>query len=274
MPELPEVEVVRRGLEPYVVGRTFESVEVLHPRATRGQDAPLGDLIVGARVRAVARRGKYMWLELADEPAADPARNVVFIHLGMSGQLRVGHNDSAHVRIRTRLSGGVELDFIDQRTFGRWHFGPLAAISHIARDPLDPNFDIAAAARRITAKKVPIKTVLLDQTVVSGIGNIYADEALWLAGLDPRKRASALRQYRAREVIESAAAVMRTALAAGGTSFDSLYVNVNGESGYFSRDLNAYGRAGLPCRRCGSLLQRRVLGGRSTHYCSQCQTFG
>lgn len=168
-----------------MVGRTFESVEVLHPRATRGQDAPLGELIVGARVRAVARRGKYMWLELADEPAADPARNVVFIHLGMSGQLRVGHNDSAHVRIRTRLSGGVELDFIDQRTFGRWHFGPLATISHIARDPLDPNFDIAAAARRITAKKVPIKTVLLDQTVVSGIGNIYADEALWLAGLDP-----------------------------------------------------------------------------------------
>ena len=273
MPELPEVEVVRRGLDPYVAGREIKNIRVLHPRANRGQEQPLEELLVGSTISGTARRGKYLWLELAGQAAEDPHRPVVFIHLGMSGQIRIGHTDSAHIRLQASLSGGIELSFIDQRTFGRWLYAPLSSISHIARDPLEPEFDAAATARRIRSKKAPIKAVLLDQTVVSGIGNIYADEALWAAGIRPTKKAAALLQRDAVALVNHAQNVMAQALEVGGTSFDSLYVNVEGESGYFARSLNAYGRTGQPCRSCDGTIQRVVLAGRSTHYCPQCQTF-
>lgn len=271
MPELPEVESVRRGLAPHVVGRAFESVDVLHPRANRGQDEPLSGLLVGKEIAAVARRGKFMWLEFVGEDTMDPHRDVLFIHLGMSGQVRIGETDSPHRRITARLSGGVELNFVDQRTFGYWLFAPWSKISHIGIDPLEPDFDIVATARRLRAKKTAVKTALLDQTLTSGIGNIYADESLWAARIPPRKRASTLRQKDAVALLQAAQEVMVAALKVGGTSFDSLYVNVNGESGYFSRSLAAYGRAGQPCRRCGMLLERCVISGRSTHFCPQCQ---
>ena len=271
MPELPEVESVRRGLEPHVVGRTFESVQVLHPRANRGQDEPLSGLLIGKEVAAVARRGKFMWLEFVGEDSMDPHRDVLFIHLGMSGQVRIGTTDSPHLRISAQLSGGVELSFVDQRTFGYWLYAPWAKISHIGIDPLEPDFDIVATARRLRAKKTAVKTALLDQTLASGIGNIYADESLWAAQIPPRKRASTLRQMDAVALLEAAQEVMTAALKVGGTSFDSLYVNVNGESGYFSRSLAAYGRAGQPCRRCGTPLERCVISGRSTHFCPHCQ---
>lgn len=269
MPELPEVEVVRRGLAPHIIGRTIEDIEVLHPRAVRGQDIPLGDAVAGAGIRGIGRRGKYLWWQLSDD-ADSP---VLFIHLGMSGHLRIGQAPTKHTRIRARLSGGVDVSFIDQRTFGRWLYAPLSAIDHIALDPLDPDFDVVATARALRRRRGPIKSVLLDQTVVSGIGNIYADEALWEAGINPRKRASALRQRDAIALMGAVAGVMRRALAAGGTSFDALYVNVNGESGYFARSLAAYGRTGLPCLRCGRPLERVVIAGRSSHYCPHCQGF-
>ncbi|MDO5513368.1 bifunctional DNA-formamidopyrimidine glycosylase/DNA-(apurinic or apyrimidinic site) lyase [Corynebacterium sp.] len=267
MPELPEVEVVRRGLEAHVLGGVFEDVEVLHPRANRGQDVPLADLLVGARIEAVRRRGKYLWLDLGED--------ALFVHLGMSGQMLLGPTTSAHVRIRSRISG-KELNFVDQRTFGRWLYTPQVAgvpvpVAHIARDPLEVDFDAVAVARLIRRKRSAIKAVLLNQEVVSGIGNIYADEALWQAGIAPTRRASSLLQREAVVLIDAAADVMRRALAEGGTSFDSLYVNVNGESGYFSRSLNAYGREGLPCGRCGTVLRRIVVGGRSSHFCPECQ---
>lgn len=274
MPELPEVESVRRGLEPYIVGRMFTSVEVLHPRANRGQEEPLAALVEGRTIAAAARRGKFMWLEFADEDLSDPARDVLFIHLGMSGQVRIGAVDSPHVRIRAVLDDATPISFVDQRTFGYWRVAPWLTMAHIAPDPLEPDFDLTAAARRIRAKKTAVKVALLDQTVVSGVGNIYADEALWAAGISPLKKANTLRQKDAAAIVRAAAEVMRAALDVGGTSFDALYVNVNGESGYFDRSLHAYGRGGQPCDRCGTELVKTVVGGRGTHYCPSCQRRG
>ncbi|WP_156228443.1 bifunctional DNA-formamidopyrimidine glycosylase/DNA-(apurinic or apyrimidinic site) lyase [Corynebacterium comes] len=270
MPELPEVEVVRRGMAEHLLGGVFEQVEVLHPRANRGQDAPLDALLVGATIRDVRRRGKYLWCDLGD--------SALFVHLGMSGQMLIGEPGtctSRHLRIRSEVSG-KELAFVDQRTFGRWLHTRLIdgipePVAHIALDPLEPDFDVVATARRVRQKKSPIKSVLLDQTVVSGIGNIYADEALWQAGVLPTRRASSLRQGDVVSLLDAAADVMRRALDAGGTSFDALYVNVNGASGYFSRSLHAYGQEGEPCHRCGTPIRRVAFQNRSTHYCPVCQ---
>ena len=281
MPELPEVEVVRRGLETHVLGARIEDVEVLHPRANRGQDAPLADLLAGAQITGVRRRGKYLWLDLPEDQA-------LFIHLGMSGQMLVGEPGtctSPHLRIRAELHAAdgteLELAFVDQRTFGRWLHTELVdgragtavprPVAHIAVDPLEPEFDPVATARRMRQSSSAVKAVLLNQEVVSGVGNIYADESLWAAGIAPTWRARSLRQRDALNLLEASRDVMTRALAAGGTSFDSLYVNVNGASGHFARDLNVYGREDEPCPRCGGPIHRTVLGGRSSHYCPVCQ---
>lgn len=277
MPELPEVEVVRAGLAEHILGASFLHTEVLHPRAVRGQDGGEAALVQGldaAVVAEVCRRGKYMWLNLGE-------RGNLLVHLGMSGQMLLGVPGqvvSPHVRIRCRLltaaGSPLELTFVDQRTFGRWELTGADPVSHIALDPLDPAFDEVGTARAIRRKRSEIKRVLLDQTVVSGIGNIYADEALWAAGVHPRKRATAMRQRDVLAVLDAARAVMERALAAGGTTFDDLYVNVNGASGYFSRSLNAYGRAGEPCDRCGTPLVREQWMNRSSHFCPACQRMG
>ncbi|SDL80859.1 DNA-(apurinic or apyrimidinic site) lyase [Corynebacterium mycetoides] len=273
MPELPEVEVVRRGLDTHLVGRIFTSVEVLHPRAVRGNTVDLRDVLPGARITGTGRRGKFLWLELSGSRA-------LLVHLRMSGQMLVGQPGavtSPHLRIRALL-GDVELAFVDQRTFGSWQYVALTpdgvpeTIGHIAPDPFEHDFDIVASARLIRSKRAAIKTVLLNQGVVSGIGSIYADEALWAAGIKPTRTARALRQRDAVRLLEESRAVMSRALEQGGTSFDSLYVNVNGASGYFSRSLNAYGRAGLRCRRCGATMQKVVINGRSSCFCPGCQT--
>lgn len=276
MPELPEVEVVRRGLESHLIGATFDTVRVLHPRANRGQDAPLPALLTGRAIVAARRRGKYLWLELDDASA-------LFVHLGMSGQMLVGTPGtctSKHLRILADLTDArgepVELAFVDQRTFGRWLHTSLidgvpAPVTHIATDPLEASFDATATARRIRRSRSPIKTVLLNQEIVSGIGNIYADESLWAAGILPTRRAASLRQKDAVALLDASRDVMLRALDAGGTSFDALYVNVNGASGYFSRSLNVYGCTDEPCRRCSTPIRRIVVGGRSTHFCPVCQ---
>lgn len=273
MPELPEVEVVRRGLDHHLIGRTFERVEVLHPRAARGNSVDLADVLPGLSITGTGRRGKFMWLTLDDGAA-------LMVHLRMSGQMIVaapGTVTSPHLRIRALL-GGTELCFIDQRTFGSWQYVGLTeagvpdTIGHIAADPFEPEFDLVETARLIRRKNSAVKTVLLDQTVVSGIGSIYADEAMWAAGVKPTRRARSLRQSDAVLVLEESRAVMARALEQGGTSFDSLYVNVNGSSGYFSRSLNAYGRAGQPCLRCGADMRKIVVNGRSSCYCPGCQT--
>lgn len=307
MPELPEVEVVRSGLERLVTGARFERVEVLHDRAARRHEGPRSDLIgrlEGHRIARVRRRGKYLWLDVADgmdeadgveqpDCTSHPAGDALVVHLGMSGQMLVDtvdrRDDAAddrHLRIRAELSGGRVLRFVDQRTFGGWLVAPLdpaaddptdtvpRPIAHIARDPLDPLYDVEAIVPRIRRRHSDIKRVLLDQTVVSGIGNIYADEALWRAGVHGERAADGLSGKRIRSVLDAAREVMTEALARGGTSFDSLYVNVNGESGYFERELAVYGRENLACRRCGAPIRRERFMNRSSYSCPRCQRPG
>ncbi|MCX6499950.1 MAG: bifunctional DNA-formamidopyrimidine glycosylase/DNA-(apurinic or apyrimidinic site) lyase [Arthrobacter sp.] len=313
MPELPEVEVVRRGLVSWVRGRTITGVDVLDPRSLRrhalGPEDFAGNL-EGARVLDVVRRGKFLWLPLTDSTAADrgdagtgTAAVALMAHLGMSGQLLMQDPDvpdEKHLKVRLRLSPAEgmpeQLRFVDQRIFGGLFLTsliptddggpgglaetPLPLIaeeaSHIARDPLDPYFSFDTFYGRLRARRTGLKRALLDQGLVSGIGNIYADEALWLAKLHYARPTDTLRRADAERVLDAAREVMTDALAAGGTSFDSLYVNVNGASGYFSRSLNSYGREGQECRRCAaagivSLIKREQFMNRSSYTCPVCQ---
>ncbi|MCI9889745.1 bifunctional DNA-formamidopyrimidine glycosylase/DNA-(apurinic or apyrimidinic site) lyase [Micrococcales bacterium 31B] len=307
MPELPEVEVVRRGIDAHLVGARLDVVSVLDARSVRRHaSGALGferDL-AGRRVLGTGRRGKFMWLELGGADGTGGGPDALMVHLGMSGQVRVHRNDAAgeagseaagereveaegpasdpikHLRIRldARRDDGtpVRADFIDQRIFGGMWVSPLggevpADAQHIARDVLDPHFDRRQVARRVTASRAAIKRLLLDQGVVSGIGNIYADEALWAARVHGETPGDALSARAVYRVLDEAAAVMRRALDQGGTSFDALYVNVDGRQGYFARSLAAYGKTGEPCPRCGTPIQRIMSGGRSSHFCPRCQ---
>jgi formamidopyrimidine-DNA glycosylase len=277
MPELPEVEVVRRGLAAHATGRTISAVRVHHPRAVRRHEAGPADLtarLLGTQVTGTGRRGKYLWLTLDDGSA-------LVVHLGMSGQMLLGEvPNENHLRIAALLDDGTALSFVDQRTFGGWMLADLVTVdgtdvpipvAHLARDPLDPKFNRDGVVTVLRRKHSEIKRQLLDQTVVSGIGNIYADEALWRARINGARPASSLTRAKLGELLDAAADVMTDALGQGGTSFDSLYVNVNGESGYFERSLDAYGREGEPCRRCGAVMRREKFMNRSSFYCPKCQ---
>lgn len=324
MPELPEAEVVRRGLERWVAGRRIEGVEVHDPRSVRrhvnGPHA-FADELTGTTVLDVVRRGKFLWLPLGApgehpdavdlgarmqrEPGAPGPQHALMAHLGMSGQMLVKDAelpDDRHLRIRLTLSEATdpqnpgaalpaELRFVDQRIFGGMFIDPLVPTddgapagrslrgdavipehaAHIARDPLDPAFDIDAVHARLRRRRTGIKRALLDQGLVSGIGNIYADEALWEARLHYDRPTNTLTRPETRRVLEAVQTVMERALEAGGTSFDSLYVNVNGESGYFALSLNAYGQTGKPCSRCGTPIVREQFMNRSSHVCPVCQ---
>ncbi|MDN5758033.1 MAG: Fpg/Nei family DNA glycosylase [Tomitella sp.] len=353
MPELPEVEVVRRGLASHVLGLIVTDARVLSARTSRrfeaGSSALAGEL-VGRVIVDVARRGKYLWLELdpaepGDGAADRAARVALVVHLGMSGQMLVRTDpapaagrhlraylhlepadgapssgdsaragdagtelavdlDNASVTGRASVTGAVvaaaevpaasdatayaeeplrertRVEFVDQRTFGWWLPAPLIdvdgtavplPVAHIARDPMDSRFDTAAVVRRMRAKHTEIKRLLLDQTIISGVGNIYADEALWRARVHGGRAADALTRPTLARVVESAREVMAEALDQGGTSFDALYVDVNGESGYFSRALNVYGRDERPCPRCGAPIRREKFMNRSSYSCPRCQ---
>jgi formamidopyrimidine-DNA glycosylase len=276
LPELPEVEVVRLGLERGVVGRTVASVAVSHPRSVRRHEAgaqDFVDLLVGRTVVAARRRGKYLWLPLDSGDALTG-------HLGMSGQLLVVPADKpveTHLRIRLAFSdSGRELRFVDQRTFGGLQVVAGGAdlpstITHIARDPLDPEFYDELFVKRLRAKASGVKRALLDQTLVSGIGNIYADEALWRAQLHGGRATELVTKPKARELLGHAREVLAESLAQGGTSFDALYVSTEGVSGLFERSLNAYGREGEPCYRCGTPIRREAWMNRSSYSCPSCQ---
>jgi len=275
VPELPEVEVVRRGLEAHVVGRRIDRVDVLHPRPVRRHLAGALDfaaLTTGRTVLGARRRGKYLWLPLDSGDA-------VLGHLGMSGQLLVqpaGAPDERHLRVRFTLHGAGELRFVDQRMFGGLSVSPGGAelpaeIAHIARDPVDPLFDDDAFVAAVRRRASGVKRILLDQTVVSGVGNIYADEALWRARLHGERPGTRLRRTDVQRLLADVRGVMAAALDQGGTSFDALYVNVNGESGYFDRSLHAYGQEGRPCERCGTPIVRVAFMNRSSYFCPVCQ---
>lgn len=282
MPELPEVEVVRRGVADHVVGQRFERAQVSGVRTARRHPAGPADLaarLTGRVVTSAQRRGKYLWLTLDDGDEA------LVVHLGMSGQLLVEAPEAAlekHAHAIFDLSGGRQLRFVDQRTFGGLQLTAVVPsdvdgravpepVAHIAPDPLEDGFDLRATVRAIRTRRTQIKRALLDQSLVSGIGNIYADEALWAARLHGERATDRLPAARVTEVLDAATAVMKSALAQGGTSFDALYVNVNGASGYFDRSLHAYGQQGRACERCGSLIVREQFMNRSSHRCPTCQ---
>jgi formamidopyrimidine-DNA glycosylase len=315
MPELPEVETVRRGLARWVVGRTIADVDVHHPRAVRrhlGGPQDFIDLLIGRTIEDALRRGKYLWLPLDSGDA-------LVAHLGMSGQLLIvepGTPAEAHLRVRfTFADGGPELRFVDQRTFGGLSVaaggaalatgvhGPTDALStdtppteapstdapparpadlrtgrplpesiaHIAADPLDPAFSEEEFIRALRRRTTGLKRALLDQNLISGVGNIYADEALWRARLHWGRATRTMTRRQAVEVLAAVREVLDEAIEAGGTSFDSLYVNVNGQSGYFDRSLNVYGREGEPCPRCGTPIRRDKWMNRSAYTCPVCQ---
>jgi formamidopyrimidine-DNA glycosylase len=294
VPELPEVEVVRLGLEPAVTGSAIAGVEVLDSRAlTRhlGDAADFEARLTGRRIMGAARRGKFLWLPL------DGGEDALVAHLGMSGQLLLrtpGAPPERHERVRLEIvhpvHGDLAVVFADQRTFGSLAIDamtptPDAAagglgtadarvpgqVAHIARDPLDPALDERALRRALARKDSAIKRVLLDQSTLSGIGNIYADEALWAARIHPETPAGALSARAVTRLLFEVRAVLHKALAEGGTSFDAQYVNVNGQAGYFAHSLNAYGRTGAPCTRCGRPIVRVSFMNRSSHYCPHCQ---
>jgi formamidopyrimidine-DNA glycosylase len=308
MPELPEVEVVRRGLESWVAGRTIASVEVLHPRAVRRNAGELPDQLLGRTVLSAERRGKYLWLPLYDgeipaqgDPAQDErpghlvrdwAEEALLAHLGMSGQLLVVDPRAPaekHLRVRLGFTdAGPDLRFVDQRTFGHLLVAPLVdpvrlgpagerhrqvpePVAHIAPDPFEEVFDDKEFAIRLRRRQTGIKRALLDQSLISGVGNIYADEALWRARLHWARPTETLTRPKIAELLAAVRAVMAEALGQGGTSFDSLYVNVNGESGYFDRSLAVYGRRDEPCRRCGTPVRRDAFMNRSSYSCPKCQ---
>ncbi|GAA1964960.1 bifunctional DNA-formamidopyrimidine glycosylase/DNA-(apurinic or apyrimidinic site) lyase [Microbacterium deminutum] len=299
MPELPEVEVVRAGLAPALAGATVLGVSVLDERAlTRhtGDGAHFEAALTGRRITGAARRGKFLWFPLED-PAEDAPTEAIVAHLGMSGQILLrapGAAPERHERVRLDIQhpdhGELSVVFADQRTFGSLALDPLvptpdaepggigttdaavpAQVSHIARDPLDPAFSDAGFRAALARKDSAIKRVLLDQTVVSGVGNIYADEALWAARIHPETTARLLPTRAVNRLLAEVRRVLEKALAEGGTSFDAQYVNVNGQAGYFAHSLNAYGRTGQPCPRCGRPIVRTSFTNRSSHFCPHCQ---
>ena len=285
MPELPEVETVRVGLEAAAVGRRIESVEVLGPRTVRRHVGGPRDFVArltGRRIEGACRRGKYLWLPLDDGGA-------LLAHLGMSGQFlsaRPGEEDPPHLRARFVFTDGPpELRFADQRTFGGLLLDDSvatglppgasgtvpASIAHIALDPLDPAFDRGGFATALRRRRTGIKRALLDQSLVSGVGNIYADEALWRARMHYARGTDSLRRADVERLLDGVVEVLTAALRAGGTSFDALYVAVNGESGWFDRSLEVYGREGEPCSRCGAAIRREAFMNRSSYRCPRCQ---
>jgi formamidopyrimidine-DNA glycosylase len=306
MPELPEVEVVRAGLEPAVTRATVASVEIIDERAITRHDRSRGDLstlLTGRRMRGAARRGKFLWLPLGPRPGTSSAgdtatdADALLLHLGMSGQVllrEAGAPLERHARVRLVVEhpehGELAVHFVDQRTFGSLALDRMletpdgapggfgvdqamvpSQVAHIARDPLDPAFDDERFLRALASRRTTVKRALLDQTLISGVGNIYADEALWAARVHFDQPTATLSRRRARELLAEVRAVLAKALAEGGTSFDAQYVNVNGASGYFAHSLNAYGRDGLPCPRCGTPMVRASFMNRSSHFCPRCQ---
>lgn len=292
MPELPEVEVVRRGLERWVAGRTVAAVEVRHPRAVRRHLEGVDHFVTaltGRTLTAAHRRGKYLWLPMAESDGT-PTGQALVAHLGMSGQLLVekpSQPDETHLRARFRFTdGGRELRFVDQRTFGGLAVEECAAgggvgaagaadvpprLVHIAIDPLDEGFDADGFSAALRRRRTEVKRALLDQTLIGGVGNIYADESLWRARLHGSRPTDRLTRAQVTDLLEGVRDVLTESLAQGGTSFDSLYVDVNGQSGYFSRHLAVYGQADRPCPRCGTPIVRESFMNRSSYSCPRCQ---
>jgi formamidopyrimidine-DNA glycosylase len=314
MPELPEVEVVRRGVRQWATHRPVLDVIVHDERSLRRyEEGPqvFRDQLTGRTLGAPQRRGKFLWIPLLSRGVAQPSTALV-IHLGMSGQVLMEHDAAPaekHLKITLDLGSGEDaealgqqqstpnqLRFVDQRIFGGMHLAPLVpdvvttgssrlipqSATHIAPDPLEPAVTAEWLFTALRRRRTGLKRALLDQTVISGVGNIYADEALWRAQMHFARRTETITRAAAARLLTGLQEVMGAALEAGGTSFDALYVNVNGASGYFDRSLQAYGQAGRECSRCAAavangaahtaaVIQRAKFMGRSSYWCPVCQ---
>jgi len=286
MPELPEVETVRSGLAASVLGTKISDVKVFENRSIRQHDKGKKDFqsqLIGNKIVSANRRGKFMWLQLENENRDD----ALVIHLGMSGQVLL-HKTSElekHARVVFDLQGKrnkqITMRFVDQRMFGGMFLDSLiqtpegdllpSRVTHIARDLFDPFVDDDKIVSDILKRKAGIKSLLLNQSIVSGVGNIYADEALWQTKLHYLTPGSKLKASQVSQTLVALREIMQKAIAAGGTSFDEQYVRVNGESGWFEVELNAYGQEGEPCARCGRQIVREAWANRSSHRCPRCQ---
>lgn len=283
MPELPEVEVVRKGLAKHVKNRKISNAKVRNNRALRNFEfstKTFEKTIAGFTINSVERRGKFLWMTLKNSSQAISA------HLGMSGQMLMVKKDekpSTHARVTFDFSDTKRsLHFIDQRTFGWVNLEELVeakdkrlvpqSVLHISPDLFEESFDMDKTISNIKRRKTGIKQALLNQEIVAGIGNIYADEALWLAKTHWADVCENLSEKKIKEILISAKEVMAKALEKGGTSFDDLYIDVNGESGYFENELNAYGREGERCYRCDLEMVREAFSNnRSSTICPNCQ---
>jgi formamidopyrimidine-DNA glycosylase len=301
MPELPEVETVRAGLAKSISGSRITGLKIHDSRSIKRHLSGPGDFrkkLVGAKVLDVVRRGKFLWLPL------DSGATALVGHLGMSGQMLIRTADypadnlnRVTIEFETTKGKPLELRFVDQRIFGSLAIDDLVetrdggtggfsagknqskpwqnlipvSAAHIARDPLDDAFDQEAVVSKMRAKKSGIKRVILDQNLVSGIGNIYADESLWLAKLHFDRSADGISKAKLTELMEISKQVLAAAVKQGGTSFDEQYKNVNGEAGYFSQQLFAYGQTDRPCARCQTPIRRQAWANRGSHFCPRCQ---
>jgi formamidopyrimidine-DNA glycosylase len=313
MPELPEVETVRAGLAPALTNATVVAIDVLDTRSFKRHIGGVEDFkatLIGSKILAVVRRGKFLWMPLELPSNRVGNRKLAMVgHLGMSGQMLLrtpgfAEDKLTRVVIHAVSETGerVEMRFIDQRLFGSLAIDELVATSdglpggfsdglgidaaghanwwrdlipasaaHITRDPLDPDFNEKFVLDKFKKKQSGVKRVLLDQQTLSGIGNIYADEALWRAQLHYDQPAASLTAPKAKELLQHVREILAKAVTEGGTSFDEQYKNVNGESGYFAVSLNAYGMTGLPCKRCGTQIKRENWMNRGSHFCPKCQ---
>ena len=287
MPELPEVETVRAGLAEFITGATITDVEIFDARSLKRHRPGPNDFVatlVGSKLTSVVRRGKFLWMPLNASPLA------LVGHLGMSGQMLVRTPDFepdklTRVILHFTAFGGkkYQMRFVDQRIFGSLALDELISTAdetgesipttaaHIARDPLDPYFDVSSVIAKLRKRTAGIKKILLDQQLMSGVGNIYADEALWRAKLHYDQPANSLSLSKTKELINHVTEILAAAVKVGGTSFDEQYKNVNGESGYFEISLNAYGMTGRPCNRCGKPIRRDSWMNRGSHFCPNCQ---
>ena len=316
MPELPEVETVRAGLAPALTNATVTAIDVLDARSFKRHIGGVEDFkatMIGSKILAVVRRGKFLWMPLELAPGTSAAKGdhqlAMVGHLGMSGQMLLrtpGFTEDKLTRVIIHAvseSGEkVEMRFIDQRLFGSLAIDDLvptkdgqpggfsnglgvdstgkstwwrnlipASAAHITRDPLDEDFNEKFVLEKFKKKNSGIKRVLLDQQTLSGIGNIYADEALWRSQLHYDQPADGISKSKLEGLLDDVKEILAAAVLQGGTSFDEQYKNVNGQSGYFAVSLNAYGMTDSPCNRCGTPIKRESWMNRGSHFCPKCQ---
>ncbi|WP_018938770.1 MULTISPECIES: bifunctional DNA-formamidopyrimidine glycosylase/DNA-(apurinic or apyrimidinic site) lyase [unclassified Thioalkalivibrio] len=270
MPELPEVETTRRGLAPLLAGRRITAFEVREPRLRWPVPPELVQQLAGARVRSLTRRAKYLLLETD--------RTGLLLHLGMSGSLRHCTPETPlrrHDHLTLHLDNGYQVRLHDPRRFGCClplpeGAGPHALLAGLGPEPLDPEFDGDSLFRRSRGRRGPVKAFIMDQAIVVGVGNIYATEALFLAGVRPGRAAGRVTRAEYERLAIHIKAVLAAAIEQGGTTLRD-FLHEDGTHGYFRQSLRVYGRAGEPCPVCAEVLHTRRIGQRASSYCPTCQ---